>query len=67
MTTRALKAQIKNLKLMSRLSSKVQDFILLPENSWVERLNKNDCMEVGEINSDMDFFFIVKGAVEFTM
>ena len=66
-TTRKLERKIKQLRIMTRISDKIQDFILQPQNSWVERLDSKESMAVDDINADMDLFFVIKGAVEFTM
>ena len=53
---------------MSRVSTLIQNFILRPENSWVEKLESiGDTIELDDINTHMDFFYVVRGAVEFTM
>ena len=38
-TTNRLVEKIKQVRIMQRVSEKIQDFILRPENSWVERLD----------------------------
>ena len=66
-TTKRVQRKIKQMRLMQRISHKIQDFILQPENSWIEQLDSKETIEVGDINADMDLFFVVKGAIEFTM
>ena len=38
------------------------------ENSWIERLDfTGDTIELDDINTHMDLFYVVRGAVVFTM
>lgn len=52
---------------MKRISSQIQKFVLQPQNSWIHKVGPQESIEVGDINTHMDLFFIVKGAVEITM
>ena len=52
---------------MKRISSQIQKYILQPQNSWIHKVGPQETIEVGDINTHMDLFFIVRGAVEFTM
>ena len=40
-TTNRLVEKIKQVRILQRVSEKIQDFILRPENSWVERLDSH--------------------------
>ena len=52
---------------MERISPHIQKYILQPENSWIEKLDTNDKIDIGDINTHMDLFFVLSGAIEFTM
>ena len=55
------------MRLMERISPHIQKYILQPENSWIEKLEVNDKIDIGDINTHMDLFFVLSGAIEFTM
>jgi len=65
--TKALSRKIKNLKPVRRVSSQIHKYILQPQNSWLEKLKYGQSIESDDINQNMDCFFVVKGAIEFTM
>ena len=52
---------------MERVSTHIQKYILQPHNSWVEKLDTHDKIEIDDINAHMDLFYVLSGAVEFTM
>lgn len=62
-----LKKKIGKIRIMERISSHVLNFIMEEENSWIEVLNQNDLMNIDDINMNMDMFYVVRGAIEFTM
>lgn len=38
-----------------------------PQNSCIEVLDQNEQLKIEDINTSMDCFFVIKGAIEFTM
>ena len=65
---RRLRQKINKLKIMeNRVSDHVRNFVMEPENSAVEMLRLGDELDIEDINTKMDVFFIVSGALEFTM
>ena len=52
---------------MERISPHIQKYVLQPSNSWIEKLDAGDKIDIGDINTHMDLFYVVSGAIEFTM
>jgi hypothetical protein len=59
--------KIKDLKPIRRVSTQIHKFLLQPQNSWLEKLDLGQMLEIKDINDHMDCFFVIKGAIEFTM
>ena len=53
--------------MMERVSPHIQKYILQPHNSWIEKLDTHDRIEIGDLNTHMDLFYVLSGAIEFTM
>ena len=47
--------------MMERLSTHVQDFIMEPENSWIEVLDLNEVVKIEDVSASLDCFFVIRG------
>ena len=66
-STKPIARKICDLGMFSRISTQIQKYILQPQNSWIEKLDVGETCDIGDINTHMDVFYIVRGEVEFLM
>ena len=66
-TTKRMARKIKSMRIMERISPFVQQFIMQPEHSWIEKLETHEKLKLDDINTHIDLFYVLSGAIEFTM